>query len=234
MKNLASFVLTAFGVVSLANLLAVALQSQAGVYLTKPLLLVTLSLWFYLRTKHQPTAFARFILGGLICSIAGDTFLMFHRPGAEQFFLFGLGSFLVAHLFYIAAFLKYPGLKKGAVAKNGWWAAPLLFFLAWFSWFLWDDLPRAFKIPVVVYATVIVAMALTCLNMKDRITAPAFQILFSGALLFVLSDSLIALTSFKYPDFPAIPARLSIMITYLAGQFLIATGALKTLNPPTQ
>jgi uncharacterized membrane protein YhhN len=224
MKNLSSSVLSLFGILSAANLLAIAMQSAWGIYLTKPLLLTSLSLWFYLQTRHRQTPFTRAMLAGLIFSIAGDTFLMLNREGAEQFFLYGLGSFLVAHLCYITAFLKYPYLKNGLVAKNIWLVLPFVLFLAWFSWFLWSSLPPVFKIPVVVYATVIVTMAVTCLNMKGRIAEKAFQLLFTGALLFVLSDSLIALTSFKYPDFSEIPARLSIMITYLAGQCLIAKG----------
>ena len=225
MKNLPASVLGAFALLTIANLAAVAVGSEWGVYLTKPLLLTALSLWFYLRTRHRPTAFSRAILMGLACSVAGDTFLMFHKPGAEHFFLLGLGSFLIAHLFYISAFVKFPNLKQGAVLKNNWLAIPFLVFLAWFSWFLWDSLPVAFKIPVVVYATVIVTMAISCLNMKGRIADKTFQILFAGALLFVLSDSLIALTSFKYPQLPETGARLAIMTTYLAGQYLIARGA---------
>ncbi len=230
MKNATSTTLSVFGLLSAAQLLFIALSSQTGIYVTKPLLLTTLSLWFYLQTKSHPASFSRFVLAGLIFSISGDVFLMFHRPGGEQFFIYGLVGFLIAQLFYIIAFSKYPHFKKGFLIKNGGWAAPMLLFLVWICWFLWDSLPNVFQIPVVVYAATIVAMALSSLHLKGRTSEAAFQTIFIGALFFVFSDSMIALTNFKYPEFPSIPGRLIIMATYLLGQFLIAKGAVKALQ----
>jgi uncharacterized membrane protein YhhN len=51
--------------------------------------------------------------------------------------------------------------------------------------------------------------------------------LFFGALLFLLSDSLIAENKFNSP----VPnARIIIMVTYIGGQFLIVKGVRDTLN----
>jgi uncharacterized membrane protein YhhN len=224
MKNLSSIFISLYGILCAANLAAIAFQSETGNYFTKPLLITTLCCWFYFETKNRSTAFSRFLLMGLFFSIAGDTFLMFVKPGAEHFFLLGLGSFLVTHLFYITAFSKYPLLKNGLVWKKRWLIAPLLIYLSGFSWFIWAELPGDFRIPVVVYAAVITLMALSSLNLNGRTSRGAFQVIFSGAVLFVISDSLIALKKFKFPDAPEVPFGLAIMVTYLLGQYLIAKG----------
>ena len=230
MKNLSSLFLSLYGILSVANLAAVALQSQTGIYFTKPLLMTTLCCWFYFETKKHPATFSRVLLTGLIFSIAGDTFLMFVNPRAEQFFLLGLGSFLVTHLFYITAFSKYPVFKNGIVWKKRWLVAPFLIYLASFSWFIWEELPDAFKMPVIVYALVITLMAASCLNLNGRASQFAFRILFSGAVLFVISDSIIALKKFKFPEAPEVPYSLAIMVTYLVGQYLIVKGAVIANN----
>ncbi len=230
MKIPNSSVLKLFFAVSLAHLLAIVLQSQPGITLSKPLLLASLSLWFFLQTKNKPTAFSVAILGGLICSIAGDTLLLYNKPGAEQFFLYGLGSFLVTQLFYTYAFLNYPGFSRGAIVQNVWLAVPLLLFLLLMLWLLWDTLPEGLRPPVAFYAIVIVFMTLTCFNMKGRVPPSVFYTLISGALLFVLSDSLLALTKFKFTKISEVWASLAIMVTYLAGQYLIAKGAVKSFR----
>jgi len=226
MKNQSSVFLLLFGVLSAVHLGAVAWQSQTGVYFTKPLLVTLLCCWFYVETKTRQHAFSRLLLTGLVFSVAGDTLLMFVKPGAEHFFLLGLGSFFITHLFYIAAFSKYPGLENGLVWKKRWLIAPFLVYMAGFSWLIWEGLPAMLKFPVVVYALIITLMAASCLNMKGRVSHLAFRMLFAGAVLFVLSDSIIAVKKFKFVDAPEVPFSLAIMTTYLLGQFLIAKGAI--------
>jgi uncharacterized membrane protein YhhN len=221
MKN--PSLLTAFWALVVANLAAILFQWQPVIYLTKPLLLTTLAFWFFIQTKNSPSKFRKFMLTGLICSIAGDIFLMFAQ---EQFFLFGLGSFMLAHVSYITAFSHYPSFKNGAVCRQPLLALPLLLFLPLMSWYLWNDLPAAFKIPVLAYSSVITLMALSSQNMRRRVAKQTAQLLLLGALLFVLSDSFIAVEKFKTTAVSPLFMRFSIMSTYLAGQFLLAKGSI--------
>jgi uncharacterized membrane protein YhhN len=48
-----------------------------------------------------------------------------------------------------------------------------------------------------------------------------------GAILFILSDSVIALNKFKSDDLNIPMPRLIIMVTYILGQFLIVEGVIK-------
>ncbi len=230
MKNVPATLRILFFILSIVHLIAIAIQSKMGVYFTKPLLLSLICGWFYLKTKNNQSVFRYFLLAGLIFSIGGDTFLMFSKPGAEQFFLLGLGAFMVTHVFYIAAFSKYPSFREGIIWKKRWLLIPFLIYLISFSLFLWKDLPGPFKIPVTVYATVITMMAVSCLNMKGRVGLSTYQHLFTGAALFVISDSIIALREFKFPDANEIPFSFAIMSTYLMGQYLIAKGSILAIK----
>ena len=214
--------LAAFCILSAAHLTAVLFQWEPGVYLTKPLLLSILATWFFLQTKNSSSKFSRLILTGLVCSIAGDIFLMFNK---ENFFLLGLGSFLLTHLSYIAAFSLYPSFKNGAVRQQPLLALPLLLFLPLMSWYLWNDLPIPFQVPVLAYSSALTLMALSSLNMSRRVAKLAAMLLLWGSVLFVLSDSMIAVEKFKTTGLPPLFMRFCIMSTYLTGQYLLAKGS---------
>ncbi len=217
-----------FLILSLLNLGAQITGNTTLEFITKPFLLTVLSLWFFGSTRTTPTRFSRLILGGLLFSIAGDTLLLFARDGQPQstlFFLFGLGSFLITHLFYIAAFSALPAGSEGGLKRRPWLAIPFLLFLAGFIIFLWPDLPGPFRLPVAVYSTVIIVMALSCLQYAIFFSRPVFSNLFTGVLLFVLSDSLIALSRFKEASLTIPQSGFLIMATYLVAQYLIARGS---------
>lgn len=137
--------------------------------------------------------------------------------------MLGLGSFLIAHLFYITAFFKFPEREKGWVRQKVWPVLPVLFYLVFMVFYLWPDLPSAFKIPVVVYSGVICFMLLSAMNMKGRMDEKQAWLLMLGALLFVLSDSLIAVGKFKSTGISPELFSIGIMTTYLVGQYLIAS-----------
>jgi len=226
MKNNRNILLWLFGIFCLVNIFAEASKFIDLIFATKPLLLIFLSLWFFLETRSDSSRFTRYILGGFIFSIFGDTFLMFNENGAggEIFFLLGLGSFLITHLFYVAAFLEYRKSEVGFVGQNKWLFLPFFLFLLMNTAFLWKGIPVDMKIPVVVYSSAIVAMTMSCLNLKTKVSSQSFQILFGGVLLFLISDTFIGINKF-HTTLPY--ARILIMIPYLLGQFFIAQGAVR-------
>jgi uncharacterized membrane protein YhhN len=191
---------------------------------TKPLLLTVLSLWFYLNSRPLQSRFSKLILAGLIFSIGGDTLLMFveYGPKAPSFFLLGLGSFLIAQTCYAIAFWTYPGAEDGDVRQKPLRALPFLLYLTGIVGMLWSGIPGGMKVPVVIYAAAIVSMAAGAFNLRGLHRPEVFLGLMSGVILFVLSDSLIAINKFGEP----VPyARVLIMVTYLLGQYLIARNA---------
>lgn len=218
---------------SLVHLYAAQQQVEWLVLATKPLLLTVLSLWFYLSCRPIDSTFKRFVLLGLVFSIGGDSLLMLveHGPKQEVYFLLGLGSFLAAQVSYTYGFLKFPGAKRGDIARRPLRALPFALYLIGIVGGLWTGIPAGMKVPVAIYALAIVGMAVAAFNLRGLIIREHFLGLMAGVLLFVLSDSLIAFNKFGKP----LPyAQLLIMVTYLAGQFLIAWNAYAATKPPHQ
>ena len=148
------------------------------------------------------------ILAGLLFSMIGDIFLI----DPQTYFLYGLASFFVAHLWYILAFVK-SGNKFNPIS--------LLAFVVGFFIFLSvvGGVPEIIKIPVIAYTLVISTMLCFAFNfwLTRRSTKASFAVV--GAILFVLSDAIIAFNRFSHQFFLA---KIFILVTYFTAQWLIA------------
>lgn len=197
------------------------MDSKALEYVFKPTLMLALGVYFFLETaKIVDKKQRNRVLAGLFFSLLGDIFLMFSGG-----FIIGLGAFLVAHLFYISAFIMHNqgfvfGKRDRFIAAVG--------ILAYGVVFLSAVLPKvneALKLPILAYGITILAMLLTALNRWKNVLTNSFQYVLIGAILFVISDSCIAISRFVQP-FPF--SSVGIMTTYAAGQFLIIKGVLNS------
>jgi uncharacterized membrane protein YhhN len=220
--------ITTFFLLSALNIIAVLAQWQTVIYLTKPLLMTILAFWFFINTKDNTTKFTKYIFIGIIFSIAGDTFLLFVNQN-PNFFLLGLGSFLITHIFYILAFNKFPNLNltKGIVSDKKWVFILVIIYLISFLTYLWNDLPSAFKIAVTIYGCVISLMLISAVNLSWRVSPYLSKYIIIGAILFVFSDSVIALDKFKPTIIPSNIMGFIIMTTYIIGQYLIAKNCIE-------
>ncbi|MBU4424744.1 MAG: sterol desaturase family protein [Gammaproteobacteria bacterium] len=155
------------------------------------------------------------LAAALAGSLAGDVFLMF--PG---FFIPGLVSFLVAHLFYVALF------KRGQAwfPHRGALAATLGIGVAMYA-FLWaGGLPSALRVPVAAYVLVIALMAAQAIGRAKVLRDTPSLLVAIGAGFFMLSDSLLATNRFVHP----LPmAQVWVLATYYAAQALIVAGLLR-------
>lgn len=210
---------------SLVAVLAVALSAacaivaayrgdRRGVYLFKPLtttLVIAAALWVFAPADPR---YLEWILLGLLCSLAGDVFLML----GDQRFLFGLASFLVAQLVYARAFTLGVGLSAEQLP----WLAPFAFFALMVVLVLWKGLPDAtMRGAVVVYAAAIAVMAWRA---AARLHAPSVPftsgaLALAGACLFLASDAVLAVNRFRWPFKLGKPVTEA---TYWAAQLLIA------------
>jgi uncharacterized membrane protein YhhN len=188
-------------------------------YLFKPALMISLGIYFYRQSDAlKQGRVDYFLLAAIVFSCLGDILLMF-----EGQFIFGLASFRIAHMSYIFAFLKD---NKGFVFNKKDRLIPALLVIALGVDFIFYLLPYlgSLKIPVLVYSSVILTMLLTTLNRWKSVRLESFQWVFMGAILFILSDSLLAVNKFAEPfSF----AGLLIMLTYGIGQYFIVEGYLK-------
>ena len=191
-------------------------------YIFKPALMLSLGIYFYQQSNNlQQTRTDKFILAAIFFSWLGDVLLMFDGK-----FILGLASFLIAHIFYIVVFWAD---NKGLVFLKKDRIAFALLIFAYGLGLIGYLLPYlgSLAIPVTVYAATILIMLLTALNRWKNVGTESFQWVFAGAILFVISDSLLAVNKFA----TALPmANLSIMLTYGLGQYLIVRGYLKNMG----
>jgi len=179
------------------------------VYLFKPLTTVLILLIAARAIGPTSPLYKCLIIAGLGCSLAGDVFLMLP---ADRF-VASLVSFLAAHLCYIAAF----SLDTSPCAAM-WSLAPFLVYVIIMSGILLPHLGKM-RVPILVYELVIVAMAWRALGRWAATGEVGPLLAFIGALLFVISDSALAINRFvgKYRG-----AQALILSTYFCAQWLIA------------
>ncbi|MFN3488189.1 MAG: lysoplasmalogenase [Emticicia sp.] len=186
-------------------------------YVSKPLLMISLFFIYFLKAKQNLNTSDKIMLVSLIFSCLGDTFLMFQDKN-PQFFLLGLGSFLVAQLAYSGVFKPL-----GTINYNK--RYPFIIYGFVFIVFLLDRIPKGFMMPIVVYATAIMWMGTAAAERQTN--QKSYRFVLIGAILFIISDSLIAINKFAF----SIPlSGLWVMATYISAQYLIVEGVLLGRN----
>lgn len=179
------------------------------VYLFKPLTTALLLVLAAFAPSVHCSAYRFAILAGLVLSLAGDVFLMLPRDR----FVAGLASFLAAHLAYIAAFQA-----GAAIPIDLQLLLPLGVVAATLLWWLWAGLGRL-RVPVVLYTATIVVMVWRAWARSRAIPTVGPALAAAGAVLFLVSDSLLAIDRFR-PSFHG--ARAAVQTTYVLAQALIA------------
>ena len=215
--------LPAFILLSIIHVIGVMTGFEALSLFSKPLLMPLLAFWLIAETPGIQSPLRTGWLAGLFFSTLGDILLMFQ---GSLFFLLGLSAFLLAHLSYIGAIATGLRHQRGFLVKNPLWILPFLLYPVLLLYFLWNGIPAGMRIPVAIYALVISTMAQSVINLQGYIANKVFWALMGGALLFVLSDSLLALNKFGQP-FEG--GHVAIIATYIVGQWLLAKGVAAVL-----
>lgn len=228
--------LSYFLLISVAHLTAIALGFEEVRFFTKTLLMPSLLLYFWKATKGIAHPTPRFIRAALVASFLGDVFLIFaDNPKAGQtWFLAGLGSFLLAQLWYAFGFQRFymdfrQWEQSAKPIKLKVFLLPLSFFCLMIST-IWSGLPGDLQVPVVIYGLAIATMVGAAMILEDDILKKAFWMIFLGAVLFMCSDSLIALDKFTDKLSGIWKPTFWIMLTYILGQAGIVIGLVKALS----
>ncbi len=207
-----------FVIVLAGDIAGVQLDNTLLQTIFKPLIIPVLIGYFGSQVKSITTGIAKWVLFALIFSLAGDVLLMFQAK-KEIFFLLGLASFLIAHIFYII-FFHHVRVREN-VKSNPWLLVIVVVYYAtlisWLSPYLGE-----MKLPVRIYGIVISIMFMLAMHMLSIKNKTAGSWMMWGALLFVISDSVLAINKF-YQPFEA--ANVIIMLTYGLAQLFIVKGA---------
>lgn len=216
-------ILILFVIVAAGNLIAHLIENTDLAFYTKPFLMPLLMVYFAVSSAEKKSLL-NFGLLALLFSWIGDVVLMFQERG-EIYFMLGLTAFLIAHLIYIYTYKKarWEEEENGLLPTQ---RIRYVFILVLAGCGLvYVLLPRLgeLTIPVIIYASVIVAMAIVALNRFGYTSQASFGFVFFGAVLFMMSDSILAINRFVEP-LPV--AGLWIMLTYILAQFCIVQGLL--------
>lgn len=168
------------------------------------------------------------VLAGLLFSWAGDVILELSHIKSELF-ISGLLCFLLAHVMYIIVFSLVPG-KNTIFGKYFYLLIPVFLFGIALIYYLYDDLAEM-RIPVILYAIVILTMLSAAINRIEKVSRASYFRVLSGAILFVISDSAIAINKFSH-HFES--SGIVIMSTYIVAQYLIVTGYINQFREDQQ
>jgi len=155
------------------------------------------------------SAYKILLLTGLVFALIGDIFLMLPR----ERFVAGLVSFLIAHLFFILAFTEKHGFYWNWI-----YLIPVLLYFSVFINVLTKHTGKM-TLPVIIYSLVILLFVWQAVS--RYISYPETLVAFGmyGAILFVLSDSLLAydkfVKSFSW-------ARGVVMVLYWTALYFLA------------
>lgn len=189
-------------------LFALAGENMTARWILKPGTIILMIL-FATTIRNVTTTYKNLIISGLFLSAIGDSFLLL---SGNSWFTFGLVAFLIAHLVYVSAFMtrsRFSPFHLLALIPISIYAFLLLRGL---HGGIFASGNNGLWIPVLVYVIVISIMIWSAVISRNRVAI-------AGAILFFLSDSLLAwnmfVTSVSW-------AGYGVMILYYTAQFLIA------------
>ncbi|MGZ8523916.1 MAG: lysoplasmalogenase [Chitinophagaceae bacterium] len=212
-----------FFVILISDLVAVQMNFKITEFIFKPLIVIWLLGYFILQLRPVRSKLKKWIIAALLFSWLGDVLLMLQGDD-PLFFLLGLSAFLLAHIFYILLF-HFIRIKENI--KSRWYFVLIVvvyytLLIALLSPWLGD-----MKLPVRIYGIVISFMLMLALHMLFIKNKKAGWWMMAGALLFVISDSVLAINKF-YQSFEM--AGILIMLTYGLSQYFITEGAIRYIS----
>lgn len=179
---------------------------------TKGLIVPSLLIYCIIYQRKFP-----FLIIGLLFTWFGDLSLIFE---GELFFILGLGSFLIGHIFYILQINRFPkknlNTQYGLIILLGGIAVSYLYFIQPFA--------AALFLPVVLYVLTISLMVLSAFRQTKSTHLKI------GALFFLCSDSILGLKTFGAFDFSY--SEIVVMATYGIAQYLIVYGIIQKDKAP--
>lgn len=187
-------------------------------FVSKALIIPVLAILFLVNINPIKNRLHLFMLAGLFFSWAGDIVLEFSDINGNVF-LTGLVCFMMAHIMYLTVFFLTRG-KNSIISNRIWLLIPVIIYGLVLVLYLYADLAEM-RLPVIFYAAVILTMLSGAINRIEKVNRKSFYLVLAGAILFVISDSSIAINKFSY-KFDS--SGIVIMSTYIAAQYLIVAG----------
>ena len=186
---------------------------------TKPFLLFFLTL-YYVCTQEKLNPL---LLLALITSWLGDVLLI--KKG-HKWFTYGGISFMFSHFFFIALYasrIRFSQVNWLIVipAIPLYCGLSLIVILA-----LKPTTPKNMVVPMYIYLLANSTMNVFALMQLLTIRLPGAVMAYAGAVLFFVSDCTLFLVRYYKNENIVFKKHFTVMLTYLAGEFLITQGTL--------
>lgn len=191
-------------------------ESDVLYYLSKPLIMISLGIFTYSKLQGQNLQSKLYLFLAIIFSGIGDIILMFE---GSTYFLAGMGSFSLAHLFYIIFHRRH--FKSSNAFKI--LSAVLYCFILMTMVLYLVAIPKALEIPIYGYFLVLMFHLILATLNSDTSNLGSLPAL--GIGLFIISDALIGINVFGGAK--SVYISMIVMLTYSIAQAMIIIGILQ-------
>ena len=162
------------------------------------------------------------VIAALIAGAAGDYFLL--RPRDMSHFIMGLLCFLIGHFSWIYIYVRFFTCSifsaAGLCVVLALYAGYLLF-----SWFILDKRKDYVGVAIICYTAVLEFLHFISLGILINSISLFSVLFFTGTSLFLLSDSILALSIFRKKLLDWLPVHdFWIMLTYIGAQLCLSLG----------
>ena len=206
-SNITKTLTLLFFTVSVIDIIGVASNNFLMQTIFKPMIIPSLIALYYFTSDKKNNWY----LIALVFSFLGDVLLM----DKNNLFLYGIVAFLLTQILYISIIVRQ--MQKPSNFHKYLYAFLFVNYVVYLMTLLKPNLGDFFY-PVLVYGIAISVFGLVAtLNYVSKRARPALYLML-GAMLFIASDSMIALNKFHFAQafYP-----VAIMITYILAQYLI-------------
>jgi uncharacterized membrane protein YhhN len=211
------FFLITFLAAAVVQLASALLDCTLAHAISKCLLMPALTGYYLSATSVRSTAF----LAALFFCWLGDVILIW-----PSMFIGGVAAFLAGHVLYIVAYRQHRGEDRSPEllpTQKIRFSLPIILAGTGLIVVLFPAL-GSLKLPLMLYGVTIVVMVMTALFRYGRTTQNSFWLVFGGAVLFMISDSILAINKLLLP---VAFASFWIMMTYMAAQVMIVVGIVR-------
>ena len=186
-------------------------------FMTKPLVIISLLLYYYFNSKDKVQKERVSIMLALIFLLLGDIFLM----TGFSFYNFWAGStfFLLANIAYASAFYRSAHFD---IDRSIPFVAIVSLICLTLLYFIYEKLD-SFFFPATVYMFITLNMSQAAYLRNRVVNNKSYYAIFLGSLFFLASQASVAIIKF-YGDFPF--QTIIVMLFYGLSQYLIVYGIL--------
>lgn len=198
-----------FILVSVVDIIGITFKIQSLILAFKPLILLSL-IYLYIVTVKRRNKW--YILALFFC-LLGDVLLLY--KGEKIYFITGLISFLTAHILFIKIVLGR--IKKVSLKKVINTFIPFFIIVGLLFLVIRNSLGEM-QFPVLFYGLIISLFVTVSLIANEQRRSRKSINMLAGAIVFMISDSILAINKFYYS---AAIFEILVMSTYILAQYLI-------------